>query len=365
MSVVDVSAYFAGVDPLAETKTVIWRPVTATTVIKVGQPVCYDSDCVHDVQERTVNPSARGADYAEGSQNFSGRLFVVEEPLTANLMSWAGIVAKLGSKAGADGDTIVIYVPKEGAIVPVYTDEYCYADRTILGIRDGEADVTYPGRPIGVAMEDIDRATTDGLVWMKFHNFIYDNQNEALEVDDEANAVNVIGVHKINVKFIQTSGQCSALHIKAESSLGATSAYKGLAFYAEAIVSGTVASHVTGAGVRLTISGGTPAEYLMGFQAYLKEDTAVAMTSAQRVAALSLGLQVTHDVTANCLSFIHLENNGAQTPDAFIQVGLIGEMGGARCTEAAVVDGDSDWTIPIRDNNHVYYLRAFADDQVS
>lgn len=197
-------------DVFCPTKRVYWRPVTATTVIKVGQPICYNSDSVQDHKERTADPAHLGLTqdtYAEGEQEFTGRLFIVEEPLTANLHAWAGIVKSLGPEAGGDGDMIEIWIPTEGAVVPVISDQNCTLDRTIIGIRNGEAATSYPGRPIGVALETKDRSTTDGLVWMKFKNFDYqainaggDSAGNSLIVDDEGTTNSVL-INSVSVKF--------------------------------------------------------------------------------------------------------------------------------------------------------------------
>jgi len=214
------------IDPITQTKRVFWRPVTSTTVLKVGQPVCYNSDSVQDHKERTADPTHIGLTihtYAAGAQDYTGRLFIVEEPLTANLDQFAGICKSLGPKAGADGDMIEIFTPVEGAMVPVYTDENCTEERTILGIRTGEASVSYPGRPIGIAQETYDRSggTIDGMVWMKFRNFEYLATNAAgdatansLIIDDEAGA-NAVCIKSMNLKFTGT-GQARGLFYAAD-----------------------------------------------------------------------------------------------------------------------------------------------------
>jgi len=156
------------IDPIAQTKRVFWTPVTTTTILKVGQPVCYNSDSVLDHKGRSGDPTHIGLTihtYAEGAQDKTARLFVVEEPLTANLMSFAGIVKSLGPKAGAIGDMIEIFVPN-GAVLPCWIDANVTLDATVLGIRNGAANLSYPGRPIGVAKETINR-TTAGLCWVK------------------------------------------------------------------------------------------------------------------------------------------------------------------------------------------------------
>jgi len=157
-------------DPIAETKEVIWRPATAATVAKIGQPVAYNSDATFDVEEKSSNPNSEGSTYQEGNQSYTGRLFLVEEVKDTEWDAFAGVVASLGPLAGADGDRIQIYVPN-GAIVPVWTDKNI-ARKDRLYLENGEQTVvnatqTGMGPCIGEAWETIDRSNTAGLVWAK------------------------------------------------------------------------------------------------------------------------------------------------------------------------------------------------------
>ena len=166
-----VSMSSGAIDPIAQTKRVFWRPATASTVLKVGQPVCYSSDSVLDHKERTVDPTHLGLTedtYAEGSQEFTARLFVVEEPLTANLKAFAGVVKSLGPKAGADGDMIEIFVPN-GAVVPCYVAASVTNEVSILGLVNGTASFVSGGRAVGLAQETIDRSETNGMCWGKIN----------------------------------------------------------------------------------------------------------------------------------------------------------------------------------------------------
>ncbi len=167
-------------DQNAIRKRVVFRPATATDTVKVGYNVCYNSDVAADYQEKTANPITGqfGADgnettYAEGVQAFTGRLLIVEQPASGNLQDWAGVVAALGEKNGADGDWIEIWVPN-GAMVPVWTNASCTRGSTVLGPASGsyimQAD-TGDGDPLGcaVAQETVDRSSTNGLVWAKIY----------------------------------------------------------------------------------------------------------------------------------------------------------------------------------------------------
>ena len=164
------------IDTVAERKRVVWRPKTAATVAKVGQPVSYNSDITADWKELTINRltgdfgGENATAYAEGAQAYNGRFLIVEEVSVDEPSAFAGIIAVLGSKKGADGDIIEIYIPN-GAVVPVYTDKNIVRlDR--LYLEDGEqtfvnATQAGMGPCVGIAYETVDRSSTAGLVWAK------------------------------------------------------------------------------------------------------------------------------------------------------------------------------------------------------
>jgi hypothetical protein len=162
------------------TKRVFFRPATPGDTIRVGQGVCYNSDLAADHKERTSAPHSNSlggsvaTTYAEGVQSYTARLFITEQPKSANLRHFAGIVKALGPEAGGDGDMIEIFQLTEGAIVPVWTDANCVINTTVLGIDDGAytlSQVTQGDEPLalGVAVETIDRSNTNGLVWMRMN----------------------------------------------------------------------------------------------------------------------------------------------------------------------------------------------------
>ncbi len=351
-----VSMSSGAIDPINRTKRVFWRPDTDTTVLKVGQPVCYNSKAVHDHKERTIDPTHLGLTidtYAEGKQEFTGRLFVVEEPQTDNLHAFAGIVKSLGSKAGADGDMIEIFTPVEGAVVPVYTDEDCVFDRTILGIHNAEADVSYPGVAIGIAKETKDRSGTDGVVWMQFKNFISDNQSAELIIDDEANASAVI-VNKINIITNQTSGRFTALEVKATSGVAQAVSYDyGLALYVQADWDVLAGLNAVGSGHWINLNGGTTTgdSHISSLWAGVYED-GVTFTAVGYVTALTCSLQVADALTGDPgnLAYIMFRNDGAQAIDALFTCEENSDIGLAA---SAVTP---DYSIPIKVRGTTYYL---------
>jgi len=225
-----VSMSSGAIDPIAQTKRVFWRPATTGTALRTGDPVCYKLDAV-DHKERTVDPTHLGLTedtYAEGSQEMTGRLFSVEEPLIDNIDAFAGIVKSLGPKAGADGDMIEIFVPN-GAIVPANVVlTATVAGRTILAVMVGTRTLGSPTsdipsfgstagtndtKAVGIAMETLAAA---GMCWVKLdpNMFVRQGGNIGNELQIAAGAVNVT-VNRMNLDFKLTDGQCQALHYRA------------------------------------------------------------------------------------------------------------------------------------------------------
>ncbi len=357
-------------DVYCETKRVFYRPVTASTEVKVGQPVCYNSDSVTDQKERTAHPNTGHLNgggltaYAEGVQSFTGRLFIVEEPLTANLHAFAGIVKSLGPKLGTDGDMIEIFIPTEGAIVPVISDQNCILDRTIIGIRNSEAATSYPGRPIGVAMETKDRSSTDGLVWMRFKSFDYgaikgggDSASNSLIVDDEITSNNVV-LDQRNYRFDGT-GRARALYYVGEiAGLGNAmwGMWKFRTYVNAALVSSVV--HVVTANLHFkdaaTIAV-TSGHWNSAFYGTVEtEVTSTAPTlSGGSVAGISLEYYVDESVAAPANAYAIYVHAGTYNWDGLLAIRNAGDCGDVATVEAGDAGGGS---IPIYIAGTTYYL---------
>lgn len=365
------------IDTLAETKKVVWRPVTAATSVIVGQPVCYNSDLAGDVNEKTTNRLSSdfggggATTYAEGAQTYNARFLVVEEPLTANLHAWAGIVKDLGPLRGADGDTIEIYVPVEGAVVPVYCAQNCTLDRTVMGIQNGQADVDFPGRPIGVAKETVDRSSTDGLVWMEFKNFPYqvingagDATANALIVDDEA-AANAVTLNSLNARFDGT-GRARMLYAVGEINGAGHSNFGMFKFrtYISAAASQAVHTlcanlHVKDAG---TLTDGGEFASAPIYATVETEVTSAAPTlSGGSLAAMYVGYYVDESTAAPAAAYPFWFNSGTYNWDGLIKVQNPGDIGDYASTGNAPALATGDWMIPIKIAGSTYYLVALAD----
>jgi len=302
-----------GFDPIAQTKRVVWRPVSTGTALKIGDPVCYCKDA-QDYKERTTNPITGGTTYAEGAQTYNGRLFVVEEPLIDNIDQFAGIVKNLGSKDGADGDFIEIYTANSGAIVPANVVlTATTVGRTLLSVMVGTRTLGSPtsdipaygvtagstdSKVIGIAMETL---TAAGLCWVKLdeNNFIHQGGNIGNEFVVAAVADDVT-VNQMNVSFANTQDHCQLLHYRAKlTGIGDVHASRGI-FRFDAILDHTGGeSHIYGIDVLMDIGDGVTTPYLAPLKATLRtrsEDP--DLSGAHGVACLMLEYIMTKTTTS-------------------------------------------------------------------
>jgi len=235
------------IDPIAQTKRVFFRPVDSTDVLKPGDSVCYNWDSVTDHKERTADPVHLGLTqdtYAEGEQEFTGRLFIVEKPDLDNLQNYAGVVKSLGPKAGADGDMIEIFVPN-GAMVPVNAGVYCYAGVTILAVQSGSYSLETPvygteSATVAIAQETIDRST-DGLVWARLLGVNYfenGSYNVPLRTGDGI-ASGTVKVFERDISTRQTGGRIQATSFRTRLKGSGSACPYGGALVGEVYVEGT------------------------------------------------------------------------------------------------------------------------------
>lgn len=282
-----VGAYDVG----CRTKRVYFRPDTPGDRIKVGHGVCYNSDLAADHKERTTHPvtgdlgGGGETAYAEGVQSYTARLFVTEQPKSANLAHFAGIVKSLGPEAGADGDFIEIFQLTEGAIVPVYTDANCVINRTVLGVDDGAytlSQVTQGDEPLalGVVVETIDRSNTNGLVWMRMNAAPGIGGNNMYLAPSNYRNGRCYGVHISGDNFFGgTAGaQEYLVQIQGDKTVAATGdAYGGLLFI-QGNIEGANASNYIFRGINCALDLEDGADlgsiYAANFSISLKANTA-------------------------------------------------------------------------------------------
>jgi hypothetical protein len=138
---------------------------SGTSTILEGMPVCYNNDRTTDMDGNTV---------AAGTEN-NGRFMDVEDPITANLEFFAGVIREgsYGSKTGPAW--IDILTPGSGQPISILTDTSCTNSTTALAIKTGETVFTAAGTglvTVALAMDTIDRSGTDGLCLAKVYDSV-------------------------------------------------------------------------------------------------------------------------------------------------------------------------------------------------
>lgn len=275
-----------------------------------------------------------------------------------NISSPAGIVAKGGWCGQSGPRAIDIYVPN-GAVVPVRTDQNCVLGRTILAVNSNEQYLTAPlgsyARPVAIAWETVDTAATTGLVLAKLdpNIFIYQKgDNAGLLVDDEDTGTVI--VNRIDVDFSQASGQCTALSVKAKSTVAQAASYDfGLALYVQADWDALAGLNAVGSGHWVNLNGGTTTgdSHITSLWAGVYED-GVTFTAVGYVTALTCSLQVADALSGDPgnLAYIMFRNDGAQAIDALFTCEENSDIGLAA---SAVTP---DYSIPIKVRGTTYYL---------
>jgi len=328
-----VSISSGAIDSIAVTKRVFWRPDTESTILKVGQPVCYHSDSIYDHKDRSSDPTHLGLrddTYAEGAQDKTARLFCVEEPLSANLHAFAGICKSLGPKAGADGDMIEIWKPN-GAVLPVWTDQSVTLDQTVLGISNGEADLSVPGQPVAIAKETIDRSADadNGLVWAKVdpNMFIWLHPNTTVDFGTGAT-----DVHRSIVTSAATTGFA---HFDVQTTFTgviASGNFKGGLFYVNisGIPTAAGATYISAVHGQLNISGTLNGAGLIVSGMMAQVHGSGTITSANIVTGMFIDLNLTGTITTANVSVLYLSENctgtGAGSIDSMIHCHGSGEV---------------------------------------
>lgn len=366
-------------DAYCLTKRVIFRPSTSSDTIRVGDLVCYNSDIVADHKERASAPhtshlgGSGGTTYAEGSQSYTGRLFIVEKPATANIDFFAGVVKSLGSKLGEDGDNIEIFVPTEGAVVPVMCNIACTLNTTILAVRNDnyEASVPrHPAYPIGIAMETKDRSGTDGLVWMRFdsRNFMKGSPSGNLNIPDELTGG--MQLNKIRVDNACTSGTQRLLRM--EMVLEGTGGNTQFGcFQLNTKINGTVDNDCHGVSAALIYGtdavpvATNPAEGSCALYVSIESDDGTVDFSGVMACGILFGLYL--DDSAGDFEQLYAMNFNNSTGvawDGLLRFGGIADIGGYASTSDAPALATGDLMIPVRVGGTIYYLVALADTGV-
>jgi hypothetical protein len=139
----------------------------SSVTLKEGEAVAY---CVDDTLAPVTPSASQDQKIARGRR--------VQTPVTANLGGYAGCVAPSSAgKVIADGTSAQIDVirPRKGDAVRLYTNVNCTKASSLLGITNAGgrthvtiADATINIDLVAIALETVDRSSTNGTVLARF-----------------------------------------------------------------------------------------------------------------------------------------------------------------------------------------------------
>lgn len=371
-----------GQETLTLKKTVVFRPTVTTDTLKGGQLVCYNYDSVKDWEEntKTVNRFSNAeVAFAEGAQDFTARYLEVEKPASGNLNHFAGIVDPEYDGA-VNGDIVEVAIPVEGAVAAVYTDLSVTNGATILAVNSGSYSATNPlyggsstpSKVIGIALETIDRSSTNGLVWMRFHSGI--RFGEGVTTNGYTTGVGVttelsVIPCSIAIKTEQTDGDFSAIRIRGELAGAGGSAYLGAAIRAEGVVNANtdvktgltdavcaVASHL------IFKTGCTPAAGIYSGLWVNAENIDSTPADLAAIDIFAMHVTINNNDAPSLSAMMKFDSKGSDDPDYFIVFEDTGACSGVvSVTDApALATGDimvkvkvstgtgsGDWYIPL------------------
>lgn len=132
-----------------------WVRYTGSDAIPDGGVVCYDRDNITDTNAAGTTLDATYASRA--------RFQLVEKPTSTN-RDWVAGYAVRAYSAVTGGQDIEI-VEFGGKCGEVYTDANCTINSTLLGVQAGSFALgTAGGEPIAIALQTVDRSSTNGKV---------------------------------------------------------------------------------------------------------------------------------------------------------------------------------------------------------
>ena len=302
-----------------------------------GMPLCYNSDTTDNWWGGSVTLGAVSATgtTAEGSQN-EGKYIRVELPSAANLVHFAGVVAKGSPGIGkAVASNVDVYVPN-GAIVPVRCDVDTTTGVTILAITSASQELGFlvaDSRPVAIAMEtetgldgtaDITLAKLDPSMF----SFNYGTSSSAYSVTP--------GVYPVNYRYVEFTSTAPTVGFVQDNRLLCNSALAS----GQLTVSNNYL-HVTGSP---TAAGAT---YLRGEATMVHLDgctlngagliiagdyasvggTPAAITAVNFITGLWVDVGVGLNPTAGSYYGIYFSNNGAV--DGYLDAVMHFHQGGA------------------------------------
>jgi hypothetical protein len=345
---------------------------SGTSTIYEGMPVCYNFDTTSNILGWSDSSAAIGGTTAEGYQN-EGKYLEVEDPSAYNLSWFAGVVAA-GKKIGATGPCwIDIYIP--GSVVPVRSYLSSTVGVTMLAIRPTLQYFTHPihggdtacCKPVGLALETVDRSSTAGLCLAYISNDFGINQGyggSTTKVSIGAGVSTEVNLQPniISIRSTQTDGSFTSLRVVGEIA-GAGGACPWGILRADLVVSstsqGTPATMWAGSAATAGVSFRTGAVGTGTFVAMDLNCNNNDSTPATDTAAYVYGLQIRFNMNGATAEtgVIKIDSDGTDDPNFFV-VAKDNAAIGAAALSGDVTFSSSGIKIPIKVGSTTYYLAA-------
>jgi len=366
---------FSYLNPAAEKIRVYYQ---GTSTIREGMPVCFDYDSTANIDGYDIVDGA-GATTDEGHQN-EGKYIRVEDPVSANLQWFAGVVAGAEYAGKAGPRWLEIFIPN-GAVVPVRTDASTTVGVTVLGIANGSTLCASGGRAVAVAMETVDRSTDNDIVLAKLDPSIFGLYQIGVGSGQQFNGLTGAVANTLRNVFAATSGTVCGLmtHTTASGDIADSfNMWSSLNYLA-------VTGAVTGAGyiravlAQCNLEGATmnnSALYAWALHAQLHGT--VTNTEMQRCAAACFEYGLSENPDTGDADVIFLYANGAEDVDSYVHMWGDGEKAtviwkfsgcGGESYSSLIKKGGTGgmWTntgawiqIPIDVDGTTYYIPAGA-----
>ena len=282
-----------------------------------GMPVCYNYDTTTNWHggSMTLGAVTASTTTAEGGRN-EGKYIRVEDPATANLGYFAGVVAKGSPGIGTTTGTcaIDIYVPN-GAIVPVRTDASTTVGVTVLGIANGSTLCASGGRPVAIALETEDLSSDNGVVLAVLDPSVFGLYQGGVGAGQTWNGLTGGIANYLYNSFAATSGTACGFfnRVKHTGTCATTFNSYGLLNYLELGGAYTNSGYERGILQQVVVSGTiNGAMQITGAHIQLGESGSGTCTNYEHLSCLWLetggGLKASGNTLANEYEFIKLSN---------------------------------------------------------
>jgi hypothetical protein len=318
---------FSSVETAAEKKRVLYE---GTSVIYEGMPLCYNYDSTTNIDGYDKTDGA-GTTTDEGHQN-EGKYNRVEDPVTANLAFFAGVVAgsDWSGKTGTGGIWLDIYVPN-GAVVPVRTDASTTVGVTLLGIANGSTLCASGGRAIALAMETVDRSTDNDIVLAILDSSRFSAYQNGVGSGQTFNGLTGAVANTVKNAFAATSGTVCGQMVHTTASGAIAAAFNVWSSLNYLAVSGSItgAGYIRAVLAQCNLAGATLNNGgLYAYALHAQLHGAVTNTLMQRAAAACFEYALSENPDTGDSSVILLYANGTEDIDSFVHMWGDGEKAG-------------------------------------